>query len=235
MQLTKHDIHLWSIDLNLNKDQMQEKKRLLSDDELQRANRFRFPIHQQQFVAARSALRQILSIYTNIDPNLIIFDYADNKKPSLAKHFDCEIQFNLAHSDHLALIGVTTQAAIGVDIEKMKSTYHPGVAERFFSLDEKKVFFQLPEKERLICFYRIWVKKEAIIKALGKGLAYSLQSFTVSPTVEDESIVLENETWSLRSLPIHPEFQSAIATNQPIHALTYWSLNDDGGAIELTL
>ncbi|TAK73819.1 MAG: 4'-phosphopantetheinyl transferase superfamily protein [Gammaproteobacteria bacterium] len=219
MQLAQHDIHLWSADLTLVLD---EKKRLfLSPDEHERANRFHFPLHRQRFIVARNTLRLLLSLYLSIPPQDIVFSYGKHHKPYLSTH--PHLQFNLAHSHDVAVYAFTLDQAIGVDIEKIQNRYETNVAQRYFSPTEYQALLQLPEKERIMGFYRLWSRKEALIKAIGKGLSLPLSSFSVSVNAELEAVNLENNQWSLVSLPLlHPGYELAIASQQLIKMISYW-------------
>ena len=222
MQLNANDVHIWSIDLSIISKQENQTLALLSADETARAHRFHFPIHRERFVLARSALRQILSLYLNIAPNKIEFFYTEYKKPYLNTSETIPLQFNLAHSHEMAVYAFTLNHAVGIDIEKMKEDYDAAVAKRYFSHQENEHLNQLPNRDKIIGFYRLWARKEAVIKAAGKGLFIPLSSFSVSVEDKRETIVLENEKWTLLSLDIHPAYQTALASNQNIKSIWYW-------------
>ena len=226
MQLTTNEIHIWSTNLTMTPASEKDWLPLLSSDEHQRAMRFIFPIHQQRFIAARSILRQILSLYLNIAPQAIIFAYTEYHKPYIRDY--PEIRFNLAHSHEMAVYALTLHHAIGIDIEKIKPTYKSAVAKRYFSREENRELMQLSNEERVLGFYQLWSKKEAIVKAVGKGLSIPLSSFSVSIRKEFEIIELENASWSLLSLPIHPDYSSALASNQSVKSVLYWQFFDHG-------
>ncbi len=209
-------IYVWQIDLSAT-GQEQEFLGLLSPDELERAQRFKFAIHRQRYIMARGSLRQILSSYIGIPAHEIVFQYGQHGKPFLAEGFP---QFNISHSDNMALIAITKDRAIGVDIEKIKPEYKEDVAKRFFSEKEYAALQQLPEAGRISGFYAIWTKKEALIKALGEGLFTPLNEFTVSPHCAPETISLSFQGKSIvyyvQSLSVHPEYQAAVATSEEL-------------------
>lgn len=227
MQIEPHEIHIWSANLVITPEQENNKMALLSMDEREKALRFHFPIHRQRYIAARSTLREILSFYLTSAPQDIVFSYSKNEKPLLLIPRESPLQFNLSHSDDLAIYALTLHHPIGIDVEKIKESYHPGIAERFFSSQENNELMRLPVKDRIIGFYRIWSRKEAIIKATGKGLSTPLSAFSVSATDKYETIVLnQDERWSLFPLFIQNGYQAAVATYQSVKKIRYWSLFD---------
>jgi 4'-phosphopantetheinyl transferase len=222
MQLNQHEVHVWSADLTLSPEQEKIKLTLLSKDEFERAKRFHFPIHQRRFIAARSTLREILSLYTHVAPQTIVFAYNEHHKPYLAVPDNTQINFNLAHSENIAVFALMLNSAVGIDIEKIQLDDKSALAKRFFTLQENQDLMQLPDQEKIPGFYQLWSRKEVLIKAIGKGLSIPLSSFSLSVNHPHETILLEGERWSVRSLSIHPDFQAALASNQFINTISYW-------------
>uniref|UniRef100_UPI0019D6D949 4'-phosphopantetheinyl transferase family protein n=1 Tax=Anaplasma marginale TaxID=770 RepID=UPI0019D6D949 len=98
--------------------------------------------------------------YLNLDPKQIQFKYSDRGKPSLA---DNSLEFNLSHSQDLAIYGFTKNRKIGVDLEYLR--YMPdaeNLANRFFlltniprsplwkCLKNKQLFFKFGRQKKLI-------------------------------------------------------------------------------------
>lgn len=221
MQIEPQEIHIWSADLETSP--FQENDDLLSADERERANRFHFPLHRQRFVAAHNLLRMIISYYTNTAPTAIEFSYEDKKKPYINHS---PLKFNLSHSDHMAVFAFTLNHDVGVDIEKIQAEYREGIAERYFSPAENHALNELPKDQRVEVFYRIWSRKEAMIKAIGKGFSLGLSSFSVSINDDFEKIIIDNKSWSLLPLKLDSAYQSAVATNQSVKRISYWIFND---------
>lgn len=228
MQLSLHEVHVWTTDLEISQDQEAAFLNTLSRDEVIRANRFLSPIHKRRFIAARGTLRYILSQYLEIKPQELSFVYGEHNKPAIP---NTDLQFNLAHSQDIAIYGLTLDHEVGIDIEKIQHSYNPAIAERYFSAKENKELEQIPEEEKKEAFYRLWSRKEAIIKALGKGFSQSLATFDVSLKPISEIIQIEETDWSLISLDVNKEFASALATNQPINAIQYWHSDNNAHKI----
>src|SRR5437868_3371012 len=87
---------------------------LLSDDELQRADRFAFSHHRVRWIVARGQLRRVLARYLgSTDVHLACSSFG---KPFLE---DCPLTFNISHSGDLALIAVSRQRSVGIDVERI--------------------------------------------------------------------------------------------------------------------
>ncbi|NNJ11058.1 4'-phosphopantetheinyl transferase superfamily protein [Chloroflexales bacterium ZM16-3] len=174
------EVHLWLIDLAAAADNLGALAQTLSPDERARAERLRVPLARERFVAARGALRASLARYAGVAPAALRFRYGPAGKPYLDGPLSDAISFNLAHSDHLALLAVSSGSArVGVDIEIVGDADHEMIASRFFAPAERRALDELPPDQRRDAFYRCWVCKEAFVKARGEGLALALDQFTV--------------------------------------------------------
>ena len=185
-------VHLWTITLSDYFSQLPYLLQLLSVDEKVRAAQFKFEIHRQRFTVARALLRTVLSHYRQIAPEALEFDYGHRGKPFLRNNLE-NLQFNLSHSDDMAVIGVIRNTDIGVDIEKIEPDLKEDVAKKFFSAQEYSVLMSLPVDKQIEGFYQIWSKKEALIKALGEGLYAPLDKFSVHPFVATEQIEINHD------------------------------------------
>jgi 4'-phosphopantetheinyl transferase len=216
------EVHLWQIWIPDFISQEAELIALLSPDELERAYRFRFPQHKQRFIIARASLRNILSQYLPIPPHKIEFAYGNRGKPFL-KANPQHLEFNLTHSDEMAICAITKNASIGIDIQKIEEKYNPGIAKRFFSTAENQDLEKLPAAERNAAFCSLWSCKEALIKAVGEGLYVPLGDFSVSLEKDEQWVRLKHNTheenYFLKKIDIHASFKCALAIDQEIKAL----------------
>lgn len=87
------------------------------------------------------------------------------------------IFFNISHSGKY-VICATAGEEIGIDIQKSVRCA-ANTANRFFHPDEQLYIKSLPAADRPAAFLRLWTLKESYIKALGKGIANMLRSFSV--------------------------------------------------------
>src|SRR5262249_919029 len=153
-------------------------------EEEERAGRFRFAEHRETFSAARSALRVILARYLQCDPSSIRFSLGPNGKP-FVEHPQAAsaMHFNLSHSERYAVVALTDVGRVGVDLEKIRlDTPETEIAKRYFSSREQEWLLAHSENDRKRAFFRLWVLKEAIIKADGRGLAMPLSEAEIAFT-----------------------------------------------------
>jgi 4'-phosphopantetheinyl transferase len=218
-----HDniVHIWRLYLPDFTQDTANLAKLLSPDELHRAERFHFPIHQERFIITRGLLRKTLNLYTTIASDALIFHYGEHGKPCLANN-DFDLRFNVSHSHDMAVFAFTVHKEIGIDIEKIELSFKDSVAKRFFSPAEYQELVQLPETEQVIAFYKIWSRKEALIKALGKGLYTPLDSFTVSSQKDTQTVLCNDEHYLVKHIPMNADFQTAFATVEPVTDVIEW-------------
>ena len=174
------EVSIWCVELDVDDTLFEKRIAALDNLENSRARRFRRRLDARRWSFARATLRHVLSAYVALPAGAIRFDYEGNGKPRL-NGTDPVVHFNLSHSDAMALIGVTTLAPIGVDVERLRAIPDTDdIAARFFAPGELRAFKQLPPDQRMRGFFTCWTRKEAVIKATGAGLAMPLDGFEVS-------------------------------------------------------
>ena len=214
------EVHVWRFPLDLDEARLGQLEATLSDDERARADRFRGAALRQRFIAGRGTLRAILAGYLEIAPARVAFVYGTHGKPALARQTGLE--FNLAHSADVACCAVGWGRSVGIDVEAVRPMDNAErIIGRYFTPREQAEFLAHPVAERLSAFYRGWTRKEAFLKATGKGLAAALDSFEValgSDAGSSRSLLLragddpdEAGRWTLRDLDAPPGFAAALA------------------------
>jgi 4'-phosphopantetheinyl transferase len=170
------EVHIWRSHFSfhvLSDANLRQFSQVLAVDEQERAQRFRSESHRQQFIAARGLLRILLGAYLERDPAQIQFVYGAYGKPLLnASSPSQALHFNLSHSHEMVLYAVTRDRPVGIDIEYLR--WVPNVeqlAHRFFSPIEAAAISALPPDQQQTAFFCGWTRKEAYLKATGRGLA----------------------------------------------------------------
>jgi 4'-phosphopantetheinyl transferase len=171
-------IDIWCVDTNAEQDIIRRLASVLSSQERERAARFRFRQHCDEFIAARGFLRILLARYLELRVRDVVFVYGPRGKPSLP---DSPVEFNLSHTEGVAIFGFVHHCAVGVDIERVRPLADMmAIADRFFCPAEADELAALDDDERPRAFFRCWTRKEAYIKAIGNGLCTPLDEFRVT-------------------------------------------------------
>ncbi len=205
--LADGEVHVWRAPLDQPEDRLEALRRTLAPDERQRAERFHFDRDRRHFVAARGLLRTLLGRYLGRGPETLQFAYNPQGKPMLVGD-NGTLRFNLAHSHGLALFAVSRGRELGVDLERIRPEFAgEPVAQRFFSPREVAALRALSDERRHEAFFVCWTRKEAYLKATGKGLTLPLDCFDVSLLPGEPAALLatrhdpaEVGRWSLRAL-----------------------------------
>ncbi len=216
LDLQPHQVDVWRVALDLPIDSVKLMEASLSADESERAARFHFTADKDRFIAAHVCLRDILARYLHCEPGQLNFSVNDYGKPALHDH---KLEFNLSHSGDFALVGITQERKVGVDVERIRQGISSQViARQYFSKSEVAELQALPLEQRKIAFFTCWTRKEAYIKAQGLGLSLPLESFDVSLTPKEPAILRstrpdphEAARWVLHSPEIDSHYASAVA------------------------
>lgn len=224
LDLGAEAIHVWRIPIDgaQPSDLVASRHDLLSSDEIERAARFHFESHRNQYILCRGAIRILLGRYMECPPHEIAFSYERHGKPVLCGNGDAgptqDLAFNVSHSGEFALAGITLDHRIGIDIEKVRALPDADrLVGRFFSEAERAEFRALPPAARPAAFFNCWTRKEAFIKAVGEGLSRPLHSFDVSLTPGKPARLLrvaqhpgEEKRWFLSSFEPAPGYTAAV-------------------------
>jgi len=165
------EIHVWHA--QLDRDVCPPADRLPLE-ERERAARLNRPLAQRRWVAARWALREVLGRYLDEDPAAVELRIAEQGKPMLAAP-SSSLRFNLSHSGGRALVAVTWEREVGVDIEQVRPRGDLlALARRALEPAEADAIVEMSPEARPAAFHAAWTRREAVAKCLGTGLAAPL-------------------------------------------------------------
>ncbi|MEB3309365.1 MAG: 4'-phosphopantetheinyl transferase superfamily protein [Snowella sp.] len=228
--LSEQQVQVWWFELNPPDSFVEPLVALLSEDEITRANRYQFPHLRTRYQVAHGILRILLGNYLNLHPQHIEFIYSDRGKPQLAAHCNpLNLQFNLSHSDNLALVGIGYNQRLGVDVECLRSLKNAELlAQRFFSPTEAKLFKPVNPQTQEQIFFQLWTAKEAYLKATGEGIAGGLDQVEIGLTplrfLKCPQSPNPDPQWALQSFSIEPDgknyYLGAIAVEGKIETLS---------------
>ena len=223
-------VHLWYVRLDVGPRGIDDYWRELSSDERQRGERFHFDRHRDRFVVCRAQLRRVLARYLMMAASEVRFEYEPLGKPKLCgERLACGLHFNLSRSAEIALIAITSERQVGVDVEQIRVvTDAERIAQRFFSPAEHDALSRLPKGERNRAFLKLWTCKEAYLKATGSGLTFPLDQVTISlagdtqPRIESSADGAHENPWQFASFTPADGFVGAVATPGKLSTITYW-------------
>jgi 4'-phosphopantetheinyl transferase len=196
---------------------------VLADEERVRALRFVRPRDRRRFTVCRGSLRMILGRLLSSPPERLAFRSGPGGKPELAPDTDCEHRssprFNVSHSHELALIAVSLERDLGVDLERVRSISESArIVESYFTPAERAQFTALDPSRRDEAFLRGWTRKEAILKAKGVGLAGLATAFetmfgttTLSTRFTPAAPLPRVGDWSLWEAAVGDRYVAALA------------------------
>lgn len=210
------EVHVWRASLALPAGELERHARILAIDERSRAERFRFPVHRDRFIAGRGIQRRILAGYLGVEPAAIVYHIGKHGKLSVDA---TEVRFNVSNAGDRLLLAVALGREIGVDLEEVRAMPDAApIARRFFSSVENEAFAAVPPDARDRAFFTCWTRKEAFIKAVGEGLSRPLDSFDVTLRAGEPAQLLctrrdpaDVERWTLREIDVGPGWAAALA------------------------
>jgi 4'-phosphopantetheinyl transferase len=189
---------------------------LLTENERERMARFRFVEDRVRFAGTRATLRALLGAELDLAPGLVPLELGHNGKPMLGPELG--VHFNVSHSGSEGLIALSRSFALGVDVElKRPDIEFRSVAARVFSAAELEELEGLEEAAARERFYRGWTYKEAVLKALGLGIASDTRCFAVlerrqlGVSAEPSALPVAADRLRVAALPAASGYAAAIA------------------------
>jgi len=232
--LSTGEIHIWTASITDDDNVTANLFPILSQDERATATQFAFDRDRTRYIQAHGIVRRILADYSGIDAAALTFTHNHHGKPHLAgKPNGQNLQFSISHSDSCCLIAVRLDQPIGVDIEKVRDRPQAAeIAQRYFTADEARLIRSLKGELQRNAYFDLWTHKEAVVKALGIGLAGNLHriAFDLNPIQGLRLVAWDSDpsigrTWSIFRLDPAPGYVGAVASVHPVRSLTLKSWN----------
>lgn len=177
-------VHIWHLDFN-------QLSNPLNPDRATPSSKLSVFHHR---ASRRFYLRLLLGAYLGLPGKDIHITRRIKGRPELdSAQSKGELDFSVARSDGCYLIGISSGATIGVDLEiaARRSGKPLALARRFFSDAETAALSLMDEDELHRAFMHTWACKEAMVKATGMGIANQLCRFTVDVNPDTPPSVLD--------------------------------------------
>ncbi len=182
--LGEHDVHVWVVALE-------------------------HPAKQRRRELAHLALDWLLAAYLGVTPAQLVFERGAAGKPQLQGE---PLQFSLSHSERLALVAVARSQPVGADVQAPHpATTRAWFARRICSAREYDRHLTNPEPDELL---RLWVRKEAVLKARGAGSYLDVDGIDV---LDDAVAGATAGRWLCRDLTLPGElagYRAAVAVGR---------------------
>ncbi len=177
---------------------------LVPPDEQGRATRYVQPADQARFLVGRAVLRYLLGRHLGLLPAAVPLSLTPFGKPELAT--PSGIHFNLSHSGAW-IVMVLAPYEVGVDVEEMLPDFDYGeIASYHFGPAARRHLQQSSDPRGT--FYHLWTRREALAKAIGRGL---------DDTLSEDTVPLPS--WQLHSFAVATGYPAALAypaAGQPV-------------------
>lgn len=231
LEVSADHVDIWLASTALAGEQLRAYRESLSQAELDRAKKFKSDSRYREYVVTRGLLRQVLAGVIGLDLAGVDFPDGAHGKPGLGSSPGGKtIAFNVSHSHGLALVALTLEGRLGVDLEKIRPEVEwRSLAQHYFSDAEVQVLDRYAEDTGLKAFYTCWTRKEAFVKALGAGISYGLKEFDVSidPHEDCATLTLRNQDedatrWLIKNIPVPASHVAALALDRPDCKFRFW-------------
>jgi len=188
-------------------------------------------------ILGRATRRILISNYTGIPAARLTFSRSALGKPQPAPATGLShIRFNVSHSKDWLAFAVGNRLKVGVDLEYIDENFPAEeIATRFFTAKETAAIHDASAPQRNRLFFDIWVRKEAYLKAVGRGLLQQLNSFEVptdsratisaNPEKDSDTTNEKESLWLFRDIHVAPDYAAAVVTCPPPLAIHLFDWN----------
>ena len=154
---------------------LHEALSLLDDAEQARVHRKHRPGDRDELALAYALHRLVLGSVLGEDPAAVVLGRDAAGRPCLPGD---ALHTSLSHADGFVAVAISGQGVVGIDVElATRAADMPAIADHVWHPDEAKALAALPQPEQATALLRLWVRKEALLKAAGIGLSREMHSF----------------------------------------------------------
>lgn len=183
--------------------------------------------------AGRAPLLALLASYLGTEPSAVRLLAGEHGRPALDAQSRDALDFNWSHSGERALVAVARGIAPGIDLELRRTRASAlEIAQRFFTAGEAAWLATLDEDARRAAFLELWTAREAVLKALGRGLAFGLDRLSIHSDADGLALrSLEGDdpaAWQLHRLRVGADAFAALAWRGAPRRIRLFALADAG-------
>ncbi|QWF81789.1 4'-phosphopantetheinyl transferase family protein [Amycolatopsis sp. CA-230715] len=163
----------------------------LDEAERGRHTAYRMELDKRRFLTGRVLSKTIAGERLGRDPKSISFDATctdcgkQHGPPSVP---GSELKLSISHSGDRIGLAVTEATPVGLDVESRRKA-DDSLIEYTLTPPEVEAIHKVPASEKEMVFFQYWTRKEALMKATGKGLRIPPSAITLSGPGEPARLV----------------------------------------------
>jgi len=193
---------------------------MLDDIERGRYANYRREIDKLRFLTGRALIRAVAGTRLGVEPEAVTLDSScfdcgkPHGKPTVV---GSDLEVSISHSGDQVALAVTTGGPVGIDVEEVRAAEVDDLAGIAFSPAELAVFHAVPEAARRGAFFTYWARKEAVLKATGKGMSLVMSKLTLTGhdepprVVAAESAEVDVPNVHMTDLDAGPDYRACVA------------------------
>lgn len=206
---------------------------LLDPAERTRFAGYRQPADQRRFLTGRVLARTMAGRRLGVSPAGVALDATcpDCGKPhGRPQVVGANITLSISHAGERVGLALTDGVPVGLDVEAISRRSDDRLIAYALSEAERAVVDALPPDARADAFFGYWTRKEALMKATGRGLKLPLRSLTLSGPGEPPRLLaatddgLDPARTRLADLDPGSGYLAAVAalTDRPLKVTESW-------------
>ena len=216
--LLQNAAHICSITISSSLHLIPFADTLLNEAEHKRANSYYQQKDRERFIVSRVALRQLLGQYTGLQPQDIAFTIGPNKKPFIQNAAN-PIHYNVSHSGDKILIAISDHE-VGIDVEHIQLDFdYEEIIPTCFSTAEATYIRTSPDPRHT--FYRLWTRKEALLKGTAKGVDDDLVSI---PCLDGKhEVAFTTNDWVVKSFEVGEGYVGSVTHSAMVKEVNFYN------------
>ena len=203
---------------------------MLDGIERERHDAYRQTVDRARFLTGRIVAKAAAGSALGIDPATVALDSTcpdcgrPHGKPRVIAppNFSGVLpELSISHSGNLVGVAMTSGQPVGLDVEQERDVEIDGLVRMTLSAAEQTEFAAVPPPDRDTAFFTYWSRKEAILKATGRGLAIGMTKLTVTPwnqaprILDSQSSEVDTATMRMAQLEAGSGYRACVAVIAP--------------------
>ncbi len=224
-------VEIWYGNITAEDAHYQTFRRVLDEAEQAHAGKIKNALLHKRYVEVHGRLRNVLAKILNQSPEILRIKKAGHGKPYLVDY--PELAFNLSHSADRLIIAVGWLCQLGVDIEICKQRINlSGLVDKCFAEEEAVYWNKLPEDQKTREFYRFWTRKEAFVKATGRGIGLGLHHCVINPEKPTEFLTVPSDygpvsAWHVLDIELGEGISCAVVGDKKFSVIRLMDLQNE--------